>query len=101
MRDALFRMIRWNCLAAGRMMTTHRNERELRTNLLIAMGQVVELRRRFWLQVPIGRGWPADAWDAPGTPHWNRAADSDTNRIIRLADRPRRRGADSLAGGAG
>jgi len=97
MRNALFRMIRWNRLAAGRMTATHRNERELRGNLLVAIGQLLEQRRRFWLPVPIGRDWPEGALCAPGGAQPDRATDSEANRIIPLADRLRR--ADSVGGG--
>jgi hypothetical protein len=95
MRDALFRTIRWNCHAAGRMMTTHRNERELRTNLLIAIGQVLDARRRFWLPAPIGRTWPDRALCIQGGQQPTQGSGSDANRIIPLADR--RRPSDSVA----
>ncbi len=96
MRDALFRTIRWNCLAGGRMMTTHRNERELRTNILILIGQVLALRRRFWLPVPIERNWPDDGWRAESGRPTKIATDSEADRIIPLTDRLRRRQSDAV-----
>lgn len=72
MRSRIFGVDRWNRVAASKASTTHRNEREMRTNLLIEVGRLLRQSNLEFPPLRTCQGWPGAEpialaeWDPAG-----------------------------------
>ncbi len=100
MRSTVSRLVCWNSRAADAATVTHRNELQVRGNLLVEISHTLLHARGMLLKSIVALEWPDDAWQTSRTADGGGSRTGDHVRPFRSQRSPNRSARPAGAGGA-